>query len=214
MGAGRSGRPGRRDRHRRRGRHVRCRASDPGRTGAAGEHREGGEGEALGHGLPGRDPDLSGATGRLAVLRDQPGPRDLHQAARERATRSAAATCSIGWTTTRCCCCAARSRPTATCDTGDAGQDVRQLNRNLHVLGCRRRLHRQDGEGAQGAPARQGRSRDRSACPRRRGLPARAGADRQGDRRARRIRPAGCAGPARHLRQAAGAGGPRCVAAG
>ena len=33
----------------------------------------------------------------------------------EKATRSTAATCSIGWTTTRCCCCAARSRPTATC---------------------------------------------------------------------------------------------------
>ena len=29
-----------------------------------------------------RDPDLPGAIGRLAVLRDQPGPRDLHQAAR------------------------------------------------------------------------------------------------------------------------------------
>ena len=35
--------------------------------------------DALGDGLPGRDPDLSGAIGRLAVLRDQPGPRDIHQ---------------------------------------------------------------------------------------------------------------------------------------
>ena len=72
-GAGRSGRPGRR--HRRRGRDVQCHASDPGRRAAAGEHREGGEGEALGHGLPGWDPDPSGAVGRLAVLRDRPSPR-------------------------------------------------------------------------------------------------------------------------------------------
>ena len=60
VGAGRSGRPGCRHRHRRRGRHVQCEASDPGRTGAAGEHREGGNGEALGHGLRGWDPDLLG----------------------------------------------------------------------------------------------------------------------------------------------------------
>ena len=76
-----------------------ARAGDRGRAGAAGEHRDGGAGEALGHGLPGRDPDLSGATGRLAVRRDQPGPRDVHRAARRSATRSTAATCSIGWTT-------------------------------------------------------------------------------------------------------------------
>ena len=60
VGAGRSGRPGCRHRHQRRGRHVQREASDPGRTGAAGEHREGRNGEALGHGLPGWDPDLSG----------------------------------------------------------------------------------------------------------------------------------------------------------
>ena len=84
LGAGRSGRPGCRDRHRRRGRHVRRQATGPGRTAAAGEHRAGGEQDALGDGLPGRDPDLSGAIGRLAVLRDQPGPRDIHQAARGR----------------------------------------------------------------------------------------------------------------------------------
>ena len=84
VGAGRSGRPGCRYRHRRRGRHVRCEASGPGRTGAAGEHREGGKGDALGHGLPGWDPDLSGAIGRLAVLGDQPGPGDIHRAARAR----------------------------------------------------------------------------------------------------------------------------------
>ena len=40
---------------------------------------------------------------------------------------------------------------------GDAGQDVRQLNRNLHLR--RRRLHHDDREGARGAPARQGRCR-------------------------------------------------------
>ena len=51
------------------------------------------------------------------------------------ATRSTAATCSTGWTTTRCCCCAARSRPTATWHIGDTGNDVRQLNRNLHEPG-------------------------------------------------------------------------------
>ena len=41
--------------------------------------------------------------------------------------------------------------------TGDAGKDVRQLNRNLHVRGAGARLHHEDGEGAQGAPAPQGR---------------------------------------------------------
>ena len=35
----------------------------------------GGKGDALGHGLPGWDPDLSGAIGRLAVRRDQPDAR-------------------------------------------------------------------------------------------------------------------------------------------
>jgi len=39
LGAGRSGRPGCRNRHRRRGRHVQCEASDR-NTGAAGEHRD------------------------------------------------------------------------------------------------------------------------------------------------------------------------------
>ena len=52
---------------------------------------------------------------------------------------------------------------------GDEGKDVRQLNRNLHgsattpVAIDRDALHREDGEGAQGAPARQGLRRDRSA---------------------------------------------------
>ena len=57
---------------------------------------------------------------------------------------------------------------------GDAGQDVRQLNRNLHQLGYDARahvhiepvdndFHREDGEGARGAPAQEGPPRDRSA---------------------------------------------------
>ena len=89
---------------------------------AAGEHRDGGEGRALGHGLPGRDPDLPSASGRLAVLRGQPGPRHLHRRCPRSATRSAAAACSTAWTTGRCCCCAARSRPTATCTWATRGQ--------------------------------------------------------------------------------------------
>ena len=158
-----------------------ARAGDPGRAGAAGEHREGGAGEALGHGLPGRDPDLPGAIGRLAVRRDQPGPRDLHRAARRTATRSAAATCSIGWTTSRCCCCAARSRPTATCtgatrartSVSSTGTCTSSATTPVPAR-SRRTVHREDGEGARGAPARQGRSTrperspsaTRSSCPR------------------------------------------------
>ena len=45
---------------------------------------QGGARGALGDGLPGRDPDLPGAVGRLALPRDQPGPRRLHQPARQR----------------------------------------------------------------------------------------------------------------------------------
>ncbi len=47
---------------------------------------------------------------------------------------------------------------------GDAGQDVRQLNRNLHVRGIL--FHVEDQAGAPGAPASQGRPRDRRARPR------------------------------------------------
>ena len=39
----------------------------PAAQGTAGEHGEGAEGKALGHGLPEWDPDLSGAIGRFAV---------------------------------------------------------------------------------------------------------------------------------------------------
>ncbi len=74
-----AGRRGRRGRDRRRGRADRRRPRDRRRPGGAGEHRPGGTGSALGRGLPERDPDLSGATGRLAVRRDQPRPRDVHR---------------------------------------------------------------------------------------------------------------------------------------
>ena len=49
---------------------------------------------------------------------------------------------------------------------GDAGQDVRQLNRNLHVRGAGDAFTTKTQTGAQGAPAPQGRSRDRRARPR------------------------------------------------
>ncbi len=82
--AGRSGRRGCRYRHRRRARHLRCQARDRGRASAAGRHHAGGEENAVGDDLAGWDPDLSGAVRRLAVLGDQPGPRDVHRAARAR----------------------------------------------------------------------------------------------------------------------------------
>ena len=175
LGAGRAAVAGRRGRHRRRGRAVRrdATAAAPQAPANTATVRAG---ELSGDGLPGRDPDLPGAIGRLAVLRDQPGPRDLHQAARATATRSAAATCSTGWTTTRCCCCAARSRPTATCAAATRGKDVRQLNRNLRTLGYDgdRRLHREDrgrrsrGSSTTRASTRPERSSSatRSSCPR------------------------------------------------
>ena len=72
-------------------------------------------------------------------------------------------------------------------DSGDAGNDVRQLNRNLHELGydADRRsiptttLHLEDGEGARGAPAttrastrpERSPSAMRSSCPSRCGSP-------------------------------------------
>ena len=156
------------------------------------------QGKLSADGLPGRDPDLPGATGRLAVLRDQPGPR-VYTELPESGDKV-----GCGGVLYR-----VDDKPVLLlCGTvpayralhvGDAGRDVRQLNRNLHVRGAdatsvhhaTRHARR---AGAQGAPAPQGRSRDRRARPRRRGLPARGGADRQGHRPARRIRPAGCAG--------------------
>ena len=105
-------------RHRRRGRHVRREASGPGRTAAAGEHRAGGEEDALGHGLPGWDPDLSGAIGRLAVLRDQPGPRDIHQAARGRPGDLSGSRALPGERSARWCCCMARHPPIGPCRPG------------------------------------------------------------------------------------------------
>ena len=80
VGAGRSGRPGCRSRHRRRGRHVRSPSNRPSAAQQPPVNTAtGGDGDALGDGLRGGDPDLPGAIGRLAVLRDQPGPRDIHR---------------------------------------------------------------------------------------------------------------------------------------
>ena len=155
-------------RHRRRGRHVQCRASDPGRTGAAGEHREGGTGEALGHGLPARDPDLSGAIGRLAVRRDQPGPRDLHQAARGRrqgrlrrralsgGRRPGAAAVRHGPGLPRPGDRRqGQRRPSAQPEPAQLGYDADAIDPST--------FHLADGGSAREAPARQGLRRDRSA---------------------------------------------------
>ena len=154
-------------------------------------------------------------SGRLAVRRDQPGPRRSTPSCPRAGTRSAAATCSTGSTTGRCCCCAARSRPTATCTWAMQGKDVRQLNRNLHARGAG------DAPSPRGRSRRSGRSSATRAlsatgalATRRRGLPARGGADRRGDRRARGSARPGAPVAQRHLRHAGRAGGPRRVAAG
>ncbi len=108
---------------------------------------------------------------------------------------------------------------------GDVGRDVRQLNRNLHKLGYdaepQVRIDRDDNaftakteKALEALQHGKGVDVTGALATRRCGLPARAGADRQGDRRARWIRPAGRTGPERHLRHARGAGGPRPVAAG
>ena len=87
-------------------------------AGAAGEHRAGGEEDALGDGLRGRDPDLSGAVGRLAVLGDQPGPRDIHQAARGRPGDLSGSRALPGQRSARWCCCMARHPPIGPCRPG------------------------------------------------------------------------------------------------
>ena len=170
---------------------------------------------ALGHGLPGRDPDLPGAAGRLAVRRDQPGPRRSTPSCPRRATRSAAAACSTGWTTSRCCCCAARSRPTASCTSATPAGTSASSTANLHVRGAGDAFTARD-------DAR--RSRRSSA---RKGLHV-TGALALDDAvflpepvRIAKVtgqlggaRPAGRAGAERHVRHAARAGGPRPVAAG
>ena len=193
-----------RSRRRRRRRHVEWAPSDLGRAGAAGEHRDGGAGEALGHGLPVRDTDLPGAIGRLAVRRDQRGPRDLHRSCPMTATGSTAATCSTGWTTGRCCCCAARRRRTGRCRRATAGATSPSSTPTWCALGYATRaqldpssrfLRIRDGVRADEAAVQAGRGSDRVA-----GLgqavflpePVRIAT---GDRRARWIRPTGCAGP-------------------
>ena len=106
---------------------------------------------------------------------------------------------------------------------GDSGPDVAELNANLVRPRVRdpsaarpvlRRLQLRDGVRAREAAVQAGRGSDRVAGARPGGVPARVGADRRGDRRARWIRPAGCTGPVRHIRHARGAGEPRSVAAG
>ena len=101
-------------------------------------------------------------------------------------TRSAAAACSIGWTTGRWCCCAARSRPTVLCTWAMKGRDVRQLNRNLHSSATRahvrstrdaftprrsRRSRRSSAGRALRVTGSARRSMTRSSCPRRSGSP-------------------------------------------
>ncbi len=143
---------------------------------------------------------------------DQPGPRDLHRAARGRRQGRLRRRALPGGRPPGAA--AVRRGPGLPRPArGDAGRDVRQLNRNLHVRPATA-LHREDEQALERLQRRKGARRDRRARPRRCGLPARAGADRQGDRRARRSRPAGCAGRAGHLRRAARPGRPRRVAAG
>ena len=138
LGAGRSGRPGCRSRRRRRGRHVRRAAQALGRQQPPVNTAKVERG-ALGDGLPGRDPDLSGAIGRLAVLRDQPGPRDIHQAARGRPGDLSGSRALPG-----------ERRPVVllhgstpayrTLSAGASGPDVAELNADLVALGYATRL--------------------------------------------------------------------------
>ena len=124
----------------------------------------GGAGEALGHGLPDRDPDLPGATGRLAVRRDQPGPRDLHRAARGRrqgrlrrralsgGRPAGAAAVRHGPGLPRRCRRATRAATSASSTRTCASSATRPGAGSTRF----RRLRLRDGDGAQGAPARQG----------------------------------------------------------
>ena len=210
-----SGRPGRRSRHRRRGRHVQRDASDRGRA----------------------EPPANTAKveqGKLSVMvsldgtltyraRSDGSPYAVINQARGTYTELPDGGDKIGCGGVLyrvddgpCCCCAARSRvprpARGNAATMSAAQPEpappRVRRRRVDPAGdfTARRRRRST------APARQG-STDRSARSRRRGLPARAGADRQGDRRAR-----GSARPGaqvcRDLRHARGAAGPRGVPAG
>ena len=170
VGAGRSGRPGCRGRHRRRGRHVRCEASDTGRAEPPANTATVEQGKLSAMVSQYWDPDLSGAIGRLAVHRDQPGPRDLHRAARcrrqGRLRRRAlpggrppgAAAVRHGPGLPR----AAQRRHGQRRPSAQPEPAHARLRRRC-ARSRRQRLHRQDGEGAREAPARQGLRRDRSA---------------------------------------------------
>jgi hypothetical protein len=168
LGAGRSGRAGRGDV--RRG-DVGCGAPDRSRPGAGGRHRQGGEGRALGDGLRGWDPDLSGAVGWLAVSRDQPGPRCLHQPARQRG-RGRLRRCALsgGRQAGGAALWHGPGLPRSARGLEGAGRAPAQPQPAPARLRRRRarphrpprqRLHVQDGAGAQGAPAQDGRWRDR-----------------------------------------------------
>ena len=139
------------------------------------------------------------------------------------ATRSTAATCSIGWTTSPVLLLCGSTPAYRSLSEGDSGRDVAELNANLVRPRVRdpsaarpvvRLLRLRDGVRAREAAVQAGRGSDRVAGARSGGVPARAGADRRRDRRARWIRPAGCPGPVRHIRRARGAAEPRSVAAG
>ena len=96
---------------------------------------------------------------------------------------------------------------------GDEGRDVRQLNRNLHVRGAGDAFTTRTEPRSSGSSAARGLTRpasSRSATP----SSSRGGPDRQGRRRARGPARPGAPDRSGHGRRAAGAGGPRRVAAG
>ena len=211
------GRPGRGIRHRRRGRDVQCRRSDPGRAGAAGEHREGGEGElsamvslhgtltyrARSDGSP--YSAINQARGIYTRLPDDGDKVDCGDvlyrvdddpvlllcgtvpAYRDLAHRRRRATTSVSSTATCTSSATTRRRRRSPGRRSEALEEL-QHDKGLDETGAL------DIDDAVFLPE--------------------VGADRQGDRRARWIRPAGCTGRAGHIRHARGAGGPRGVAAG
>ena len=106
---------------------------------------------------------------------------------------------------------------------GDSGPDVTELNANLVHLGYATRAQldpsSHDFRSATASALRKlqsrlGEGQTGSLESRSGGVPARVGAGRQGDRRARRHRPGRFQGLVRHIRHARGAVGPRSVAAG
>ena len=182
VGAGRSGRPGRRDRHRRRGRRVRCggKRPRPRRSRRRTPRRWSG----------GSSRPWSPLDGTLTYrARSDGSPYSVINQARGTYTKlpDDGDQVDCGDVLYRVddnpvlllCGTVPAYRDL---HTGDVGEDVRQLNRNLHQLGYDAGpVDPDDNEftggrrGARAAPARQGRLRDRCSRRRRRGLPARAG---------------------------------------